>query len=499
MSTPLRILMTEDSEDDAIIIVRMISRAGYQVTFERADSINAFHAALTQQKWDIILADYNVPTVEAPEALRLIARMEADIPVIVVSGVRGEEVAVQVMRAGARDFVGKDELFRLVPAIDRELKEAHDRKARKAAEAHIRSIEEQLRLLADRSSDFIYRYSFKPKRGFQFVSKASTALTGYTPEEHYGDPDLGLKIVHPDDRERMLRIVEEGTGFETPMELRWIKKNGTVIWTESVLTPIYDNVKEVIAFEGIARDITIRRNTELQYRLLASQLETMNKVAKAVIQQGTLEERVALVLEEMRVAAGADSARLWIPSSREDQLQVLAQVGRVLPGDRIVVPVSHSLAGAAYRSNDLVVVNDYTKFEAAFDDRIALGIRSGLAVPVVVNDDVLASITLASMKSDHFTEERVTIVTAINPLVASTLRQAQLLDDLERRNNFLEQKLKEIHGLNNLFQQQLDTQRNADLIISEHVSELEHTAESIQRMLKQMKSLAENVHRAEEI
>ena len=121
------------------------------------------------------------------------------------------------------------------------------------------SRDELFRIRADNASDLVYRFRFLPRPGFEYVSPSSTAIIGYTPEEHYADPDLGFKLVHPEDR-HLLEGSRDTT--EEPLELRWYRKDGTLIWTEQRNRPVYDEAGEVVAIEGIARDITRRKLTE---------------------------------------------------------------------------------------------------------------------------------------------------------------------------------------------------------------------------------------------
>ena len=127
MSTSIRLLVVEDSEDDAALLLRELRREGYEPIIERVDTAEAMNAALERQEWDIVISDHQMPQFSAPEALKLLQQSGQDLPFIIVSGAIGEDVAVEAMRAGAHDCVMKDNLSRLAPAVDRELREAEVR------------------------------------------------------------------------------------------------------------------------------------------------------------------------------------------------------------------------------------------------------------------------------------------------------------------------------------------------------------------------------------
>ena len=133
LRTPLRTLIVEDSADDTLLIVHELEQSGFQVDFERVDEPDAFRAALSKP-WDVVICDYNLPAFSGPAALELLAETGIDLPLLIVSGTIGEDAAVEAMRAGARDYVLKDNLRRLVPAVRRELGEARSRRARRDAE-----------------------------------------------------------------------------------------------------------------------------------------------------------------------------------------------------------------------------------------------------------------------------------------------------------------------------------------------------------------------------
>ena len=141
----LRALIADDSENDVLLLVRVLRKAGYEPVYERVWTAPAMKAALQRQAWDIVISDYEMPNFGGFEALQLLKESGHDLPFILVSAVISEETAVAAMKAGAHDYIMKRNLARLVPAIERELREAQTRVARKAAEAALRQSEEQLR------------------------------------------------------------------------------------------------------------------------------------------------------------------------------------------------------------------------------------------------------------------------------------------------------------------------------------------------------------------
>ena len=146
MSDILRVLIIEDSALDAKVLVGLLQNGGYEIDSERVETAPEFSDAIQRRPWDIILADYNLPEFNGPEALLLLQKSERDIPFIVISGGIGEDLAVQIMKSGAHDYLMKGNLARLVPAIAREVREARDRTMRREAESALHAANEQMRI-----------------------------------------------------------------------------------------------------------------------------------------------------------------------------------------------------------------------------------------------------------------------------------------------------------------------------------------------------------------
>ena len=135
--TPLRLLLIEDSENDARLVVHELTCAGFTVTLERVETADALAAALERERWDLAIADYTMPQFSGTAALQLLRQYDPDMPFIFVSGTIGEDIAVAAMKTGAHDYIIKGHLKRLGPAVQRELREAESRVSRKRAEARL--------------------------------------------------------------------------------------------------------------------------------------------------------------------------------------------------------------------------------------------------------------------------------------------------------------------------------------------------------------------------
>ncbi len=143
---PLRALIIEDSEVDALLLQEQLKEGGYDPQSRRVDTGADLRDALGQQPWDIIFSDHNMPHFSSTEALAIVRGTGTDVPFLIVSGSIGEEAAVAAMKAGAQDYLMKGNLTRLVAAVDRELKEAAGRRARRAAERALVAQEEEFRI-----------------------------------------------------------------------------------------------------------------------------------------------------------------------------------------------------------------------------------------------------------------------------------------------------------------------------------------------------------------
>ncbi|HEY3416677.1 MAG TPA: response regulator, partial [Armatimonadota bacterium] len=206
MADPLRVILIEDNVDDALLIEATLEEGDFAPNIHRLESEAALRAALAEGPWDIVISDYRLPHFNGLAALRIVREADADLPFILLSGVVGEEITVEAMRAGAGDFILKDHLVRLAPAVRRELKEAENRRERRQAE------EDRQRLLAEvqrRATELDATLSsiadgvtiYDNDGNVVHLNATAQRLTGYT----MGDPHhpLSLHLIfrhmeHPD-------------------------------------------------------------------------------------------------------------------------------------------------------------------------------------------------------------------------------------------------------------------------------------------------------------
>jgi PAS domain S-box-containing protein len=279
MGKTLRVLHVEDSERDTALLARHLARADYEVSSERVETPDEMRAALAAQEWDVILCDYSMPHFSAPDALRLLKESGLDIPFIIISGTVGEEVAVAAMRAGADDYLMKDSLARLAPAIERGVYEAHNRRAMREAEAALRESEDRYRDLVEHSHDLICTHDMEGR--ILSVNRTAARALGYEPEELLGR-DLRDALV-PKFRERfddyIADIQREGiarglmvVGTRAGEERVWEYTN--TLRTEGVAAPIV---------RGVAHDVTEQRRAEEAVRRSEAELRAIFEAMSDVV------------------------------------------------------------------------------------------------------------------------------------------------------------------------------------------------------------------------
>jgi len=267
----LHLLVLEDNPADAELAVRELEKEGFVVKWSLVDTEEAFREALNQRP-EVILADYNLPTFDGLSALKIKQEIVPEIPLVILSGNIGEEIAVECMKSGATDYVLKDKLFRLAPVVKRALEEAQVHRERREARESLQESEERYRNLIESTYDLIQ--SVAPDGRFLFVNRAWQETLGYTEAEL---PGINLwKIIHPQSLSHCQEIFSQiikGKSIKNT-QATFVAKDGSPIQVEGNVTGRYMGGK-LIATHGFFRDITERKQAEEKLRQSYKKLQKM--------------------------------------------------------------------------------------------------------------------------------------------------------------------------------------------------------------------------------
>jgi PAS domain S-box-containing protein len=275
MKPALRIVIIEDSPDDALLVVREVEHAGYAVQAQRVQTAEELRATLAQGTWDLVLADYSLPHFSATEGLAILKETGLDVPFIIVSGCIGEEAAVQLMKDGTADYVMKDHLSRLGPTVHLELREADERRRKHAAERSLTESEEHYRVLVESETDLIVKTD--PEGRFGYANPAYCALFGKSLQELANSSYE--PAIHPDD----LPSVADATAglFHPPYSCHYEARAMTVDgwrWIEWNARAELDSQGTVVALLGSGHDITDRKRAEAEREAMQAQLLQSQKM-----------------------------------------------------------------------------------------------------------------------------------------------------------------------------------------------------------------------------
>jgi two-component system, cell cycle sensor histidine kinase and response regulator CckA len=281
MSELLRVLQIEDSEGDAAMIVRALEKARYQVEGVRVEDAAGMRAALAERAWDVIIADYHLPQFDAPAALRILRDSGRDIPFIVVSAVIGEDTAVAMMRSGAHDYLLKDKLARLGPAVDRELRDAESRRERRRAEEALAASEARFRALLESAPQGVI--AVDEQGHIALVNVKTEEMFGYSRDELFGGPlDILLleryRVAHSEHQRQYFahsRTRLMGLG----LDLWGRRKNGSEFPLEISLSFVEQGGTQLAL--ALITDITDRKKAEEHLRQ-AQKLESIGMLAGGI-------------------------------------------------------------------------------------------------------------------------------------------------------------------------------------------------------------------------
>jgi PAS domain S-box-containing protein len=413
MSTPLRLLIVEDSPDDAELLLRELRRAGYAVESTRVEDEAHFLDALRNVP-QIILMDYRLPEFNALRGLSILHDRNLDIPCIVISGILSDETAVECIRQGAADYLLKDRLARLGAAVARAIQEREDKADKHRTEQALHESEAQFLRLTENAQDIVFRYRQGKEPRFLYINPSVQTITGFSPEEFYADPQLWAKRISMNGQEELAPPGEgDQTGIaliESGSKVRFLRKDGKTLWLEQRVVSVPNGSKDTRIVEGIIRDITEREQRERELKAITS-------VASAMRSAPTRNDIYPVLLQQLKDLLKADGVALAMKDPANDEMVVELAIG--VWADRTGKRISHvpTNGGNSQRVRD------------------SRGLMNGLAdvvcVPMISQGQTIG-VLWAGCNSD-ISDQELRILAAAADIAANALRRAALHEQTQRR------------------------------------------------------------------
>ena len=458
--SPLRILLLEDSVPDAELVERELRKTGTPFTLKRVETREDFIQSIEAFKPNLILLDYRLPAFDGLSALAIARKIRPDIPVIFVSGVIGEDVAIETLKKGARDYVLKDKLTRLTPAIERALRESEEICKRKHAEEMLRDSEERFRAVAEVAGDAII--CMEPTGAICLWNRKSAEMFGYTAEEAIGK-DLHTLIVPEKYRKAAYEGFEEffqtgkGAVIGKTLERTAWRKGGAEFPIELSVSAM--NVKGGWQAVGIIRDITERKKMDGELRQEIEFTKHLLMIAETAIHTTNIDKLMAdvacccgsilradiclLYVREER-ALSFKPGQAWglektmLPFFRTNTLNNdVSFVKRALDKNETVIEQVKAKGFAADENGNQVIQGMGTAYMAASPFQWIPDIETLVAIPLRGRDDSLGLLiciyrqkdALQRIPAGEFTERDMRIMQGISHQVSIVLDQAKLYRD----------------------------------------------------------------------
>jgi PAS domain S-box-containing protein len=435
MKLPLRVLIVDDSEDDAVLLATALRQGGYAPDFKVVQTEEAMQTALADADWDLIVSDFALPNFSAPAALAVLQQTGQDVPFIAVSGAVGEEMAASILRAGAHDFILKGNLARLAPAVERELREARMRQERRQAEVALRASEERFRALTENAQDLIALLA--PDGTLHYASPSVQPMLGYQPEELVGRNILDFVL--PEERDDIAARLLCHAGQANPaaaVELHIHHRDGSwrvLSGTGQVWRPLTGEVRVVVN----AHDITERQRAERAEREQRVMAEALRDTAAALTRTLDFNNVLDRVLENVGRVVPNDNANIMLLEG--ETCRVARRRGyeeHTLDAWLRGQPFSiGSLANfrRALKSARVEVTPD-TRLSPGWDEHTETAwIRSAITAPICAHGQVIGFLNLDSVKPGFFNSAHAEHLQAFADQAAIAIENAQLYQTLEQQ------------------------------------------------------------------
>ena len=424
MKTKLRILMVEDSEEDAALILRLLERDHYEVTSHRVETEAALRQALTQANWDAVLCDFTLPQFSGKRALPIVREMDEDLPFLFVSGTIGEDTAVDAVKSGAQDYVMKTNLKRLVPALERELQAAQVRRESRLAETAMRESEHKYRHLFEALSDAVFLIDEATGRILDTNTRAETLL-GRPRTEILGSNQTGLFAPLRGEQTSLEFLVAMATNIhQEGGEMEVVRRNNERVTVHATASRIKLYGRPLLL--TVLHDITDLKRMETSLLQANHLYVTLSQISLSVAHAKQSEELFRDVCRDVvefgffRMAwvglVDAEGARLVPFYSHGFEAGYLKQV--YPPPDRKSPPGTHTLPllqGEILINNDTRTISPTEPWREA---ALARGYLSSAAVPFRCNGKIIGALNLCADKPGFFSEEEKRLLKQIGDAIS---------------------------------------------------------------------------------
>ena len=438
MTRQLRILFLEDRLADFELELHELLRDGTDIAAVRVESESEYIRQLEAFTPDIILADYALPSYDGLSALELARRKYPDVPFLFVSGTMGEEIAVEALKHGATDYVLKQRLMRLRPAVQRALREAGEKKKLRLAEEEIRDSAALYHSLVENLPQYVFRkdvsgrFTFVNERFCSFLGKPAEQILGKTVFDLM--PPERASRYQEDDR----RVLESGDQLETVIEFE--SADGARRFMQEIKTPLHNATHQIIGIQGIFWDITESRRSEARIRHLNQLLRAIRDINGLMVKQRDARKLLQDACEILMQMRGY--LLVWIAEAEPGSTRVIP-VARSGPEkdyvDEITITLDESLTGQgpvgmSIRNRELRIVNDVATdpaFEPWRKRAMARGYRSVASFPLILGSMKVSSLAVYADRPGAFDPEEIDLLNELAADLAYALRGIE--DENQRR------------------------------------------------------------------